>query len=119
MARLVVRNRDKVNPDSPYLDAKCMKRGMVVDILEDGQSLGVEGDRYTGWTVVDLPGVLRDDLTAFLAPEPGDPLQDRMLQRRAFKVNLDALVSMRGRLRLQDVLALKVVVAKRSDTNIL
>ena len=57
MARLVVRNRDKVNPDAVASDFMCMKRGMVVDILLDGMSLGRVGDSYPGWTVVEVPGV--------------------------------------------------------------
>jgi hypothetical protein len=137
MARIVVRNRDKVNEDDPYLDAMCMKRGMVVDILPDGQSLGSKGDVYDGWTVIDVPGASVADLSAFLASEPGDRILNRTLQRRAFKLDLDGLfgvaaarsmtvmagaehtASSSTTITLERALELKVAVAPLSDPNIL
>lgn len=120
MARLVVRNRDKVNPDSPYLDAMCMKRGMVVDILPDGMGLGAVGDKYDGWTVVEVPGVAVEDLSAYRAPEAGDPKINRMLQRRAFKFDLDAYeLSGKAALTSLEAQALKTPVASRVDPAVL
>ena len=117
MARLVVRNRDKVNPDSPYLDAQCLKRGMVVDILPDGKGLGIVGDKYDGWTVVDVPGVSVDDLSAFTAKELGDPKVNRMLQRRSFIFNLDAHTG--GAITALQAQGLKRPVVQRLDPNVL
>lgn len=137
MARIVVRNRDRVNEDDPYLDAMCMKRGMVVDILPDGQSLGSKGDAYDGWTVIDVPGASVADLSAFLASEPGDRILNRTLQRRAFKLHLDGLFGVAAArsmtvmagaepiapssttITLERALELKVAVAPLSDPNML
>jgi hypothetical protein len=139
MARVVVRNRDKVNEDDPYLDAKCTKRGMVVEILPDGVSLGAVGDAYDGWTVIEVPGASKEDVSALLAKEPGDPMLNRMLQRRAFKLDLDALGVPDTRrkvgaetmmtlaaaetpplqLTLSEVLAVKAPIEPLADPNIL
>jgi hypothetical protein len=97
MARLVVRNRDKVNHDSQAWSEACMKRGMVVDILPDGMSLGKKGDVYSGWTVVEVPGVPPADLWEFLASEPS--------RRRTVLFDLDGYAG--GPLSANQALSLK------------
>lgn len=120
MARLVIRNRDKVNRESVHLDACCLKRGMVVDILPDGKSLGKVGDTYTGWTVVDVPRTDAEMLSAFLGPELGDRRFDPMLQRRAFVFDLDTYAALRkSTITLKEALSLKLPVVKRTDPSIL
>lgn len=120
MARLVIRNRDKVNTDCPYLDAQCTKRGFVVDILNDGQSVGKVGETYDGWTVVEVPGATREQLSAYLAAEPGDRLQNRMLQRRAFWFDLDAWgIAGKPALSLMIALGFKRAVTPKQDPNVL
>lgn len=117
MARIVIRTQDTVRTDQ-YQDVHCYKRGMVADILEDGREAGSAIESSNRWVIVDVPGVRRDDLTAFLAWEPGDPKVDRMLQRRAFKFDLDAWDG-RKTLTLAEALSHKRPMPKRADPNVL
>lgn len=89
MCEMLVMREDKVN-DDPYLDAQCYKRGDVIVIMEDGHPWSKEELDHPRWLVVKVPGVPRDKLTAYLVGEPGDPLQNKMLQRRAFTFDMDA-----------------------------
>lgn len=88
MCRLVIRNRDKTNPDSKFLDAECMKAGMVVSILDDGQSLGAKGDLYDGWTVLEMKGVPKEEMEHLLERQQGDKLVTPLLGRRQWKVDI-------------------------------
>lgn len=112
MARLIVRNRDKVNLDDADADALCMKRGMVVDILPDGMSLGREGETYDGWTIVEVPGAEPEELAEFLTRHAVRGVVGvngkSMLARRLFKLDLDSLEkSGQRRLSLEQVKAMK------------
>jgi hypothetical protein len=91
MAEMLVRVVDKVNTDDPVLDSKCLKRGMVVAICPDGWpwSDAERGAPY--WRIVKVPGAAVGDLSAYLVAELGDPTQNRFLQLRGFKLDLDAL----------------------------
>jgi hypothetical protein len=75
MARLVVRNKDKWHNG-------LKKRGMVVDVLPDGKSLGAKGESYPEWTVVDVPGAPVEEFMDFLESGNG--------RRRRFLFDLDA-----------------------------
>jgi hypothetical protein len=66
MARLVVRNRDKWHNN-------INKRGMVIDVLPDGKSIGAKGERYPEFTVVDVPGAPVEEFMDFLEPGDGKP----------------------------------------------
>jgi len=89
MAEFLVRVADKVNPDSPYLDAKCLKRGDVVVVCPDGWPWSQLERTLPFWRIVRVPGMSLSEAEAFLAPEPGDPLVNKMLQRRQFKLDVD------------------------------
>jgi hypothetical protein len=66
VARLVVRNKDKWHNN-------LKKRGMVVDVLPDGKSIGAKGERYPECTVVDVPGAPVEEFMDFLEPGDGKP----------------------------------------------
>lgn len=90
MCEMLVRVVDKVNADSVYLDVGCTKRGDVIVIMEDGHRWSPAESAGDPWVIVKVPGVPSDKLAAYVVPEPGDPKQNRMLQRRAFRFDLDA-----------------------------
>lgn len=90
MAELLIRVVDKSN-DDPYLDVQCLKRGDVVVICEDGHEWSQAELTNPEWRILKVPGVTLVQAEAFLGPEVDeDPTQpSRVLQRRAFKVDLD------------------------------
>ena len=73
------------------------------------------------WRIVKVPGVAVDKLEAFLAPEPallgkdkdGNDIPNRMARRRAFSVNMVALlVHIAAGTTMGEALALALKVAK-------
>lgn len=91
MCEMLLRVVDKINLNDPYLDVKCLKRGDVVVICDDGWEWGSEDLRNPAWRILKLPNVSKSMAEAFLGPEldtdPANP--SRMLQRRAFKFDVD------------------------------
>lgn len=92
MAELLVRVVDKVN-DDPYLDVQCTKRGDVIVVQPDGWVWGAEELKNPDWRIVQAPNISVSAATAFLGPElDTDPQRpSRVLQRRAFKLDLSLL----------------------------
>lgn len=123
MAELLIRVIDKTSTD-PYLDAKCLKRGDVVDIRPDGWVWGRFEYSDPQWRILRLPGIAAQDLSAFLAEEVDtDPAQpSAVLQARAFRLDIDspllagswlddetrAVRKHRADLTLEQVLSLKI-----------
>lgn len=99
MCEMLVRVVDKVN-DDPYLDAQCTKRGDVIAIQPDGWVWGTEELRNPEWRIIKIPGVPVVQAASFLGPEmdldPANP--SRVLQRRAFRLDVDALPDPRGQM---------------------
>lgn len=93
MAQLLVRVTDKVSPDI-YQNAKLTKRGDVIAVQADDWQWGTKELTEPFWRIVKHTGVSVSEAEAFLAPEPEvDPQNpSRTLQRRAFKLNIDAAV---------------------------
>lgn len=91
MAELLVRVVDKVNNDSVYLDAKCLKRGDVVVVCPDGWVWSDLERKNPDWHIVKVPGMSMSEAQAFTSPEIGDPKLNLMLRPRAFKVDVDTL----------------------------
>lgn len=90
MAELLVRVVDKTNPD-PVFDAKLSKRGDVIAVCPDGWKWGVEEIANPDWRIISVPGVDPDDFSGLLAAEPETNPNEpsRMLQFRAFRLDLD------------------------------
>lgn len=92
MCEMLVRVVDKVN-DDPYLDAKCSKRGDVITIQPDGWMWSRLELKSPIWRIIKVPGVSVAQAEVFLTPEvdadPANP--SAVLQRRAHKIDLDAL----------------------------
>lgn len=90
MCEALIRVVDKTNAD-PYFDAQCTKRGDVIVVVPDGWSWGHEELINSDWRVLKLPNVSELQAASFLAPEPetNPKKPSRVLQRRAFKFDLD------------------------------
>jgi hypothetical protein len=95
MAELLVRTIDKDQPD-PYLACRCLGRGDIVVVCPDGWEWSKVESDSPHWTIIKIPGVAVDDFSHFMTEEPGNPVQDRMLLRRPFKLDLDAIDAKHG-----------------------
>lgn len=119
MAELYIRTEDKVNPDL-YLDVMCYKRGDVVSIVDDNWHWGESELNNAVHTIIKAPLVHKDDLNAFLEPEPSlDPVNiSRTLQRRAFRFDLNNY-NLQGNpiLNSLNIMLFKVPVQPRIDPN--
>lgn len=86
---------DKTN-DDPYLDAKCFKRGDVIDFMPAGLDWReypgiVEQVKSGDWGIISIPDLTEAEADSLLASEPGDPLMNKMLQQRFTKIDLAAI----------------------------
>jgi hypothetical protein len=92
MCEILVRVRSK-SSDDPVLDCKLTKRGDVIVARPDGWAWGAQELANPDWRIIRLPAVPLDEAEAMLAPEPETDPQNpsRMLQRRAFRLDLDSL----------------------------
>lgn len=90
MCELLVFTFDRINEECPYQNAACLKRGDVVELREDGHPHSDFERKF--FEVIALPGVTLANASGFVAREPEvDPSNpSRMLQRRAFFLDLDA-----------------------------
>ncbi len=113
MAELLIRTVDKVNVNSRIKNSKCSKRGDVIAIFEDNWPWSVKEKTNPEWVIKKFPGILASQLSGFLAPEPGNPLLDPYLQRRAFTFNFVAILPARP--TLPEVLAVQKIKLPWSD----
>jgi hypothetical protein len=89
MAEFLIRVHDKTNPNSIYEDVRCMKRGDVVVVCEDGWPWSQKELTAPYWRIVKVPGMPMEEAQALTTPELGDINVNRMLRRRAFKLDVD------------------------------
>lgn len=91
MCELLVRVVDKINNEDKYLDAKLLKRGDVVCIVEDNHDWSEAERTSPEWRILKFPKLSVDDMQSFIMPQPEkDPTNpSRLLQRRAIKIDLD------------------------------
>lgn len=95
MAQILYMLVDKSN-DDPYQDCQCYKRGDVVSVREDEDNPyekdpGIQERLGTMFGVFRVPGKA-SDYSSLVVPELGDPKSNRVLQRRAFKLDIDMLL---------------------------
>ena len=90
MCELYIRTVERVNAEDKYATPKLTQRGDVIVIREDGWKWGSGETDSAEHIIVPIPGVPAGKLTAFLVPEIGDPMVNKMLQRRGFGFDLDA-----------------------------
>lgn len=88
MCEMLVRTRDKAPLDTPEAQARVSQRGDVIDICDDGWAWTYAERTNPDWTLVKLPGVDKEKMSAFLGSEPGDPLLNKYLRRRAFSFDI-------------------------------
>ena len=86
--QLLVRIKDKVGSD-PYHDARLTKRGDVIVAVPDDHQWGLAELSNPEWRIISCPGMTNEEAQALLQEEPGDERTNKMLQRRAFKLDLD------------------------------
>ncbi len=93
MAQLLIRVVNKVNADF-YLNTKCTKRGDVIVVQSDAWQWGSSELSNPDWRIIKHTELTVSEANAFLAAEvdtdPGSP--SKTLQRRAFKLDVDAAV---------------------------
>lgn len=92
--QLLIRIRDKINPDCPYRCAKLHKAGDVIAIMPYEQPPGREERSNPDWLLLKVSGEdAIEECTSLTTPQIGnDPSSaNRMLQKRGFRLDLDAL----------------------------
>lgn len=122
MCELLVRVVDKVNAQDPRKNAQLTKRGDVITVQEDGWPWSAAELAGNPWRVIAVPGVPADVVSAFLQPEPYDPVVDHKLpQRRAFKFDIDAFLALPAGTKLTraQALALKITKPPIPDPDVL
>jgi len=102
MAELLIRTADKPTSGSVYQDVQRLGAGDVVCIVEDGHQWSKKERENPDWQIVVLKGVPVAKLSAVLAPDPGfgdaEAMKvNRVLRRRAFKIDVAALSNVRVR----------------------
>lgn len=94
MCELLVRSVSKTHPDDPYLCSKLTKRGDVIVAMPDGWGWGTAELANPEWVILKMPAVPLEFGQSFLGEEkntdPSNP--SYVLQRRAFYLDLDALL---------------------------
>lgn len=114
MCEMLVRLVDKINREDPHLDAKCLKRGDVVVICEDGWPWSNRELKNPAWRVLYFPYLSVEKAQAFLGPEidEGPKNPSKVLRRRAFKIDLDsALLPTEVKQAMQDGARVKTRIA--------
>lgn len=93
MAEILLRVRDKSNPDDIYKDVRLTKRGDVIVAMPDGHPWGSGELGNPDWRILKLPDVSLTEADAMTTEElPADPqAPSRTLQRRAFSFDIDNL----------------------------
>lgn len=88
---LLVRIRDKVSEDF-HKNIALTKRGDVIVVMPDGHDWGIEELANPDWRIIRVP-VSRVEAEAMVAHElkQSEEQDKRLLQRRAFKFDLDSL----------------------------
>lgn len=94
MSEWLVRIRDKTLDrgfEDKLLDSKCLGRGDVVVVCEDGWAWSKEERSNPDWRIIKMPNVSVSTAQAFLGAEydedPRNP--SPYLRRRAFKLDVD------------------------------
>ncbi len=97
MARLIVWAKpDNDHPD-PVVNARKFKRGMVVDVLEDGQHAGNDVEKGDWWRIVEVPGEPAASFASLLQADPKFTKLDLFLseaqypRKRVSVLDLDAI----------------------------
>jgi hypothetical protein len=116
MCELLVRVVDKVNPNCPYADAQCTKRGDVIVVVEDGWQWGREEVNNPTYQIVRVPGVPAEQAASFLSQEIGDsPVKSKMLRKRGFSFDLSRPLPT----NYTELMACRVVKKPLADPNVL
>lgn len=104
MARVIVWAKpDNDNPDS-VVNARKFKRGMVVDVLEDGQHAGNDVEKGDWWRIVEVPGEPASSFLHLLQSDPKfkDPKlfvsEAQFPRKRVTTLDLDAIEAGAGKL---------------------
>jgi hypothetical protein len=132
--QLLIRIRDKVNPDDPYSCAKLHKAGDVIAILPYDQEPGREERSNPDWLLLKVGGeYAMEECVSLTTPQlhndPGS--RNRMLQKRGFRLDINSLrvvldgdyVDWHSRIQIQQVpveiiAACKVEVPVLVDPNV-
>ena len=99
MAELLIRTVDKPSSGSVYVDRHRLGRGDVVAIMPDGHPWS-EAERHAPfWRILKLPRVNPAQLTQLINGDVGYGNEEaeklnRVLQRRAFKIDFSALTEL-------------------------
>lgn len=117
MAKLAIMQHER-RSDDPYLDVGILKADDVVCVVDDTHKWSAYELSLPCFKFLDIPGAKVEDLSAYLTSEVGDPIQNKMLKARAFKLD-SVQLGVKTSVSLPEVLAVKVLKAATPDPNII
>lgn len=91
MAELLVRLYDKYTGDDLIDAATFLYRGDVVVAQDDGWEWSKAERESPDWIIIKIPGISSGKVSALLSPEQGERFFNRLLHKRQFHLDLDAL----------------------------
>jgi hypothetical protein len=136
MARIVVWAKPDNDCADPVRNARKFKRGMVVEVREDGEFLGNDVEKGSWWRVIEAPGPAAD--YAYLLEADPKFLDERLFvsepqypRKRKVALDLDAIEAAAGLAPLEkpdraiplttkaDVVAAETAVASLENANVI
>ena len=115
MAKMQIRREDQVNLVDIRKHAQLLKRGDCIVIVDDSHEFSPSESAV--YAIVEVPGVSKSQLSAFIAPDVRGDNPHTILRRRGFRFDLDRW---NGKpLTLGECLALKVRHAPIHDPDVL
>jgi hypothetical protein len=86
----VLQYRSETTGD-PYVDCQRLQPGDVIDYRPDGWQWSELELTNPDWRLFRIPGISDAESGSLLTEEPGDRITNRMLQRRAFFIDLSVM----------------------------
>jgi hypothetical protein len=83
---ILLRVVDKINPNCPKLDSKCLKRGDVVVCVPDGHNWGKQELINPIWRIIRAPNLTAEQAEMFKDPEDNE---SETSNRRDMMFNFD------------------------------
>lgn len=89
--QVLLRVTDKINTNDPKLDAKCLKRGDVVVIVDDDHNWGTQDLTNPDWRIIKAPNMTQETADLIMQ-EQADFAEANtdLLKRRKFSLDFSS-----------------------------
>lgn len=89
--KLLLRVQDKVNPNSDFENAKCLKRGEVVCAVPDSHVFSDREYNNPAWSVLSIPEMTDAEAGALCQREKVDKNENPWYHIRDFRIDMNKL----------------------------